>query len=131
MKIKPHINTLTSLAAVAGLVYVAWQFKKLHSAGAGFLAPVSGALGRAWSKMTTGPGVEATAGGVILRPKDFVNGQLKPLAYEAQATMHPENPGILQMILGPGQTLREPYKSVLAQHDIILILPDGSIETGV
>lgn len=126
-----NLNTLTNAAVLVGLVYAAYQLKKLHNAGADFLAPVSGALGRAWSKLATGPGVEATYGGVILREKDFTGGTMKELAYTAQLTMHQDNAQVLQMILTPSRQLKEPYRSTLAVHGVIFVTPQGDIETGV
>lgn len=129
---KIDINTVLVLGVAVAGVYVVSRIGGVHQAGSNLLKPIADGIGNIISQVKyAGEGVQSTNAGVILRQKDFVNGALKPLAFEAQRTMHPANPQILQFILGPGGTLREPYRSALNTTDVILILPDGTIETGV
>ncbi|WP_333609162.1 hypothetical protein [Arsukibacterium sp.] len=117
--------------ALAG-AFVFTRLSKAHKAGSDFLKPAVDVIGDAISAVRyAGTGLVASQAGIILRPKDFKGGVITPLAFKAASTMHPGNPAILQQIMTPAGNLREPYLStLLAVNDTILILPDGSIETG-
>ena len=131
----PQESTVKAVAyaaiALAGIYYVK-RFGDFQKAGSELLKPVADGLGKVWANLAHDAPVQLTQAGLILRQKDFDGAyMMKPLQFQALSTMHPDNPTILQMVLGAGNTLREPYRSMLTYNEMILVLPDGKVETGV
>lgn len=130
MKLTDSTVKTLGLAAIglAG-VYMVSKLAGLHKAGQQLLAPIAEGISGIYDSVRfAGERVEATQPGVILRLKDFENEVIKPVPFEAQSTLHPDNPAIMQMAFTPSGQLREPYWSLMLQSDVLLIKPDGTIE---